>query len=163
MENIGVAILSITQGFAAFSLFMPKLEQVQAGHAGDLALVHRVRMGEIAGGAVTLGVGAIISAATKSSGPILIGAVVAAGFVGLYETTLHKISGVVANIDNTVADVSTPHVNRNESGSLRTPYPYGDEIHYDIGRSLATLGNVPIGSEATVTTGEAGPEGTYAA
>lgn len=159
-ENIGVAVLSMTQGFAAFTLFMPKLSEVRAATSNDIKTVHDVRMGEIAATSVTLGIGAIISAATRSSGPIYIAAIVAGGFIALYETTLHKINPVEGgvSIPDTYEDTRDIKVNRNESGSLRTPFPFDDDIGYDVDRNLGTMGvkGYATGSEATVTTGEAG-------
>lgn len=163
IPDLGVSVLSISQGFAAFSLFMPKLSVVRASTGQDMVLAHDVRMGEIAASAITLGIAGIISYATRSAAPLYIGGIVAAGFVTLYEVTLHKIRPVELAMTPTRADTSTPHVNRNESGSLRTGYPYGDEIHYDVDRNLGTMGIIgyPVGSEATVSTGEAGPLGVF--
>jgi hypothetical protein len=163
-EDLGIGLLSLGQGVAAFNLFMPSLSTVRAATPGDMVVSHDVRMGEIGASAVTLGIGGIIGWAVKSPIPVYIAAGVAVMYTALYETTLHKIRPVESSlVDNTVADASTPHVNRNESGSLRTPYPFGDEIHYDVDRNLSTMGAVgyPVGSQATVSTGEAGPFGVY--
>lgn len=153
--NLGVTLISLTQGFAAFTLFAPKLSEVRKAGPADVAMAHDVRMGEIAGTAVTLGVGGIISAATKTNGPLLIAALVSAGFVVLYESTLHGIQPVEQALPTTKEDTTDVHINRNEPGSLRTNFPYGDGVPYgyDVDRNLSTMGIVGFDSQATVGQG----------
>lgn len=144
--NVGLTLLSATQGFVVFNQFLPKISEVrQASPETNKTLEHDVRMGEIAGTALTLGVGGIISSLTKSNAPVLVAGLVALGYIALYEITLRGIKPVeIPSNEPTIEDVTTTHTGRNESGSLRTGFPFGDEITYDVDRTPPS--SIPGGS-----------------
>lgn len=136
--NVGLVLLSATQGFTAFSIFMPKIADVRATTPeANPTIAHDVRMGELAGAAITLGIGGLISVFTKSNAPIMVAGVVTVGFVSLYEITLRNIRPIetVNSLKDTTEDVRNVHVDRNEPGDFRTQFPYGDATPtYDVDR-----------------------------
>lgn len=86
---VGPATLAATQGFTAFSQFLPRLGEVRRANKDENPdIAADVRLGEIAAVGVTLGTGAIVSSLTQSNVPIIVAALVCAGFVILYEMTL---------------------------------------------------------------------------
>lgn len=88
MADTGASILAATQGFSAFTQFMPRLSEVRKADKGDPDIAADVRVGEIAATGVTIGTGAILSSLTKSNVPIVIAVLVSIGLVFLYEATL---------------------------------------------------------------------------
>lgn len=86
---IGPATLAATQGFTAFSQFLPRLGEVRrATKSENPDIAADVRLGEIAAVGVTMGTGAIVTSLTRSNIPVIVAALVSFGFVMLYEMTL---------------------------------------------------------------------------
>lgn len=90
---IGVATLAITQGYAQFNVFLPKLSDVRRAAPGD-GVGADVRVGELAAVAGTMGVGIIVSSLAGSKVPAFVSLLVCALMVGIYETVLHHRSEV---------------------------------------------------------------------
>lgn len=89
MADVGATILGATQGFSAFTQFLPRLSEVRRTDPGsDIAA--DVRMGEIAAAGVTIGTGAILASLTKSNTPIIVAVIVTLGFILLYESVLRS-------------------------------------------------------------------------
>lgn len=88
-EMYGAAVLSVTQGFGAFMAFLPKISDVRKALPTDPDIVADVRVGELAGAIITLGVGGIVSSLTGSSIPMVTAAFMAVVIIALYESVLH--------------------------------------------------------------------------
>lgn len=72
-DAVGPATLAITQTVGAFSFFLPRLSDVRRASTKDNPdMVGDVRMGEIAAGALCLGIGAIVSSMTGSPYPAIV-------------------------------------------------------------------------------------------
>lgn len=84
---IGVATLSITQGFAQFNVFLPRLSEVRKAVPGD-DVAADVRVGELAAIAGTMGVGIMVSSLTGHKLPALVSVFVCVLMVGIYESVL---------------------------------------------------------------------------
>lgn len=101
MADTGAAILAATQGFNAFSQFLPRLSEIRrADPKSDPDMAADVRIGEVAAVGVTVGTGAIITSLTKSNTPIVIAVIVSLGFIFLYESTLRgtrPLEGIVVS------------------------------------------------------------------
>lgn len=95
--EIGVATLALTQGFAQFQVFLPKLSEVRRATIDthpDIAA--DVRVGEIAAVAGTMGVGIIASSLSGSPLPAYTSLIVCALMVCIYESVLrsHPVEGL---------------------------------------------------------------------
>ena len=88
---IGPSTLAITQAISAFNTFLPPLSDVRKHDTTDTEFAADVRLGEIAATALTIGVGAVVTALTGSNVPVLIAALLAGGLVWLYESTLRIV------------------------------------------------------------------------
>lgn len=87
----GPATLSVTQGITAFNTFLPKLSEVRKANPQDNPdIAADVRMGEVAGCALTLGIGIIASSLTGSPAPTVSALIICFVLVTLYESTLHS-------------------------------------------------------------------------
>lgn len=93
---IGVATLSITQGFAQFNVFLPRLSEVRKAIPGD-DVAADVRVGELAAIAGTVGVGLIASSLTGHKLPVIVAIVVCLLMVGIYESVLRTSGERIAN------------------------------------------------------------------
>lgn len=85
--SVGIATLSITQGFAQFNVFLPKISEVRKAERGD-DVAADVRVGELAAIAGTVGVGLIASTLSGSKLPVVVSVVVCLLMVTIYETVL---------------------------------------------------------------------------
>lgn len=86
---LGPSTLAITSGVTAFSTFLPKISEVRkTDPAVDPSFAADVRMGEVAAVTLTLGIGAIVSSFTKSSAPVVTGAVISLTLIVIYESAL---------------------------------------------------------------------------
>jgi hypothetical protein len=88
MTDVGIAVLALTQGVSAFHNFLPPLTEVRKGSTDDTQFAGDVRMGEVASVALTVGIGAVVSALTGDPVPTYVAVIVSIGLVYLYETTL---------------------------------------------------------------------------
>lgn len=96
---LGPATLAISQGFTAFSQFMPKLSDVRrADPKADTGTAEDVRIGEIAAVSVTIGMGIIMSSLTGSPVPAFVAVIVSIGLVMLYESTLRRNPNAAAPV-----------------------------------------------------------------
>lgn len=110
-DVVGPASLALGQGVGAFSMFLPRLSDVRkTDPATDHSMVADVRVGEIAAVALTVGVGAVITALTKDNTPIIVSLVVAVGLVVIYETALRRERPMEQTATNhlTVVDGGNP-------------------------------------------------------
>lgn len=89
MADPGLAAMSMTQGVAMFFSIMPRYTEVQEADSQS-SKAKLVRHAELAATAATLGVGILLSAMSGDAMPIRIAAVVAFGFVLLYEIALRS-------------------------------------------------------------------------
>lgn len=98
MADIGIATLAMTQGIGSASFFLPKITDVRRVSTADAAAVADIRTGEAAMVVTTFGVGAILSALTRSSLPAGIALITALLLVGLYESVLRAqpVEGIPA-------------------------------------------------------------------
>ncbi len=86
---IGPATLSIGQGLSTFNSFLPKLSEVRRASISDNPdMAADVRLGEVAAGAVTVGIGVIASGLTQSNIPVITAVIVTLLLVIIYESTL---------------------------------------------------------------------------
>lgn len=86
----GAAVLSITQGFASYTYFLPKLVDVRKADPSDLGMRDDVRIGEIAGTVITFGIAAMVSNLTGSPVPAITALIMSAVIVIMYETVLNS-------------------------------------------------------------------------
>lgn len=85
----GPATLAVSQGVSAFVAFLPKFTDVRKmSPENNPDFAADVRMGELAAGTVTMGVGLIASSLTGSPVPAWTALVVVLILVALYESTL---------------------------------------------------------------------------
>lgn len=85
----GAAILSATQGISAFNSLLPPLHTVRrANFTVDAETVKDVRAGEFAAGAITISVGILIAALTRSAYPAIIALVISGLLIVVYESVL---------------------------------------------------------------------------
>lgn len=88
-DMFGPAMLGVTAGINTFQTFLPRLTDIRkANPATDPAIVGDVRMGEVAGATLTLGIGVIASSLTKSSIPTLTALVMCGILICVYESAL---------------------------------------------------------------------------
>lgn len=84
----GIATLAITQGYAQFNVFLPRLSEVRRAAPGD-DVAADVHIGVIAASIGTLGVGLIASSLSGSKLPATVSLVVCLLMAGIYESVLH--------------------------------------------------------------------------
>ena len=88
-DVLGPATLAATQSISLFTTLLPPLTDVRrADPVENPDIAADVRMGEIAAVSITLGLGAVTSALTKSNIPVITAAFASLGLVFLYEWTL---------------------------------------------------------------------------
>lgn len=89
MADVGVAAIALTQSFAQFQAYMPKLSEVRrADPSVDTDIVGDVRMGEIAAFVGSIGVGVIVASLTGDPTPAYVSVTVCLILIGLYESIL---------------------------------------------------------------------------
>lgn len=84
----GLATMSMSSAFTAATAFIPPLAEVRKRSAEDPVFAGDVRMGELATMLIAIGFGIIGSSISGSPVPAIVGMVVGAGLVGLYESAL---------------------------------------------------------------------------
>lgn len=68
---VAVSGIAIGQTITAYQLFLPPLQEVRRANVGsDRAMVHDVYLGQMAAGAVSIGVGAMLATVTGSRFPV---------------------------------------------------------------------------------------------
>lgn len=88
---IGPATLSLTTALGLFQAFLPSFSEMAKTNPEDNPeMVQDVRMGELAAGVLTLGIGGMMSALTGSPVPSYVAIVAATILVVLYESALRK-------------------------------------------------------------------------
>lgn len=85
---VGIATLAITQGYAQFNVFLPRLSEVRRAAPGD-DVAADVHIGVLAASIGTLGVGFIASSLSGSKLPAAVSLVVCLLMAGIYESVLH--------------------------------------------------------------------------
>jgi hypothetical protein len=88
-EAIGPATLALTQTVGAFQFFLPRLSDVRKASMKDSPdIIGDVRFGEVAAGALCLGMGAIVSSMTGSPYPAIVSVLMMLVLVCVYEAAL---------------------------------------------------------------------------
>jgi|SRR5215470_10164093 len=82
------ATLSLSQTVSAYAFFLPPITEVRKAGKNDPDMIGDVRMGQVAAGALSIGIGAIMSNLTQSPLPVVISLMVGLILFGLYETAL---------------------------------------------------------------------------
>ena len=89
---IGPSITAMSTGIGAFGSMLPRLSDVRKTNPGDdPTTTADVRHGEVVAVVITVGVGVLMSALTKSNVPTYVALAVAIGLVLVYESTLRSI------------------------------------------------------------------------
>jgi hypothetical protein len=92
MADMGVAAIALTQSFAQFQTYMPKISDIRkADPKVDFDLVGDVRIGEIAAFVGSVGVGVIVSSITNDPVPAYVSVAVCLILIALYESVLRSI------------------------------------------------------------------------
>lgn len=92
MADMGVAAIALTQSFAQFQAYMPKISEIRkADPTVDFDLVGDVRIGEIAAFVGSVGVGVIVSSITGDPVPAYVSVTVCIILIALYESVLRSI------------------------------------------------------------------------
>ena len=86
-SGITAATLSLGQTVVAYTHFMPPIAEVRKS-SGDPDMYGDVRMGQVAAGVLSLGIGFILSSMTASNLPVVVSLLVAGVFAALYEIAL---------------------------------------------------------------------------
>lgn len=84
------ASLSLGQTVTAYTFFLPPLREVRQAGADNATIRGDVRMGQVAAGALSIGVAAIMSSLTSSTLPIVVSFIVAIIIAFMYETALRR-------------------------------------------------------------------------
>lgn len=88
-EMFGPAMLSVTSGMQAFQGLLPKLSDIRkADPQNNPEIAADVRMGEVAGATLTMGIGLIASSLTQSSLPAVTALVMCIILIAVYESAL---------------------------------------------------------------------------
>jgi hypothetical protein len=90
MADFGSASFAVSQSVSSFMQFLPKITEVRKASVNDEDFCYDLRIAEIAGTVITIGVGMIVSSMTQSSAPIVAGLFISLVIVILYETVLRK-------------------------------------------------------------------------
>lgn len=87
-NDYGPATLAITQSVGAFQFFLPRLSDVRKANPSDADMAGDVRMGEVAAGALCIGIGAMVSSLSGSPYPAMVAILMTAILICVYETAL---------------------------------------------------------------------------
>src|SRR4051812_3155459 len=90
MADFGSASFAVSQSVSSFMQFLPKITDVRKASINDQDFVYDLRIAEVAGAVITIGVGMIVSSMTQSSAPMVAGLFISLVIVVLYETVLRK-------------------------------------------------------------------------
>lgn len=90
MADFGSATFAVGQGVGSFTSFLPKITDVRKASVNDKDFVADMRVGEIAGCVITIGVGVIAASLAQSSAPIITGIFISIVIVCLYESILRS-------------------------------------------------------------------------
>lgn len=89
--TVAVAGIAVGQTITAYQFFLPSLSEVRRaipGPYGNRDVVADVYMGQVAAGAVSIGVGAMLASVTGSRMPVYISVFIAAIIGGMYHYAL---------------------------------------------------------------------------
>lgn len=89
MSDFGPAAMAVGQTVGGFSTFLPRLSEVRKAMPNDPDMVGDVRLGEVAAVSLSLGVGAITAALTKSPIPVYAALFMSVMLVVIYECALN--------------------------------------------------------------------------
>lgn len=87
-NDLGAATIALGQSVGAFQFFLPRLSDVRKSTMDDADMVGDVRMGELAAGALCIGIGAMVSSLSGSPYPAMVSVAMTAILVCLYEAAL---------------------------------------------------------------------------
>lgn len=91
MADTGIAALALSQSYAQFQTYMPRLADVRrADPAHDVDMVGDVRVGEIAALVGSLGVGVIIASITGDPLPVYVSLSSSLILIVMYELVLRS-------------------------------------------------------------------------
>ena len=87
-EALGAATIALGQTVGAFQFFLPRLSDVRKAGPNDADMIGDVRMGEVAAGALCIGIGAMVSSLSGSAVPVVVSILTAAAMMCVYESAL---------------------------------------------------------------------------
>lgn len=88
-DMFGPAMLSVTSGIQAFQSLLPKISEIRkADPVNNPDVAADVRMGEVAGATLTMGIGLIASSLTQNPLPAVTALVMVIILVVVYESAL---------------------------------------------------------------------------
>lgn len=87
-DATGVAALALGQTVGAYAFFLPSLREVRQAPPTDPLIRGDVRLGQVAAGALSIGIGAIMANLTGSTVPLLVAVFIAAIISVIYEFAL---------------------------------------------------------------------------
>lgn len=77
--------VSLGQTITVYALFLPSITEVRRASSEDPQIRGDVRMGQLAGATLSIGVGVVLTQMTGSSVPVMVAAFIAAIIAGIYE------------------------------------------------------------------------------
>lgn len=89
-NDLGAATIALGQTVGAFQFFLPRLSDVRKSTMDDVDMVGDVRMGELAAGALCIGIGAMVSSLSGSPYPAIVSVATAGVLCLLYENALRR-------------------------------------------------------------------------
>jgi len=84
------AALSLSQTQSAYAFFLPPLREVRQAGKSDPVMTGDVRLGQIAAGSLTIGIGVIMGGLTGSSLPVLVSIAIGLIIAFVYELALRN-------------------------------------------------------------------------
>lgn len=87
-DMFGPAMLGVTAGIQAFQSMLPRLTDIRKETVHNESFAADVRLGEVAGITLTVGIGIIASSLTQSAVPVYTAIVMSIILVVIYESTL---------------------------------------------------------------------------
>lgn len=90
LADASAVIFSVGQGVASFTSFLPRITDVRKATVDNTHFVADLRIAELGGAVITMGIALIATSLAKSMAPMLAGAFIVAVIISLYETVLRQ-------------------------------------------------------------------------
>lgn len=87
---LAVSSIAIGQTVGAYQFFLPPLREVRQAGPDDETMCQDVYIGQVAAGAVSVGVGVMLSFLTGSKLPAFVAAFIAVIIAGIYHYTMKR-------------------------------------------------------------------------
>lgn len=87
-DIFGPAMLGVSAGIQAFQSMLPRITDIRKETTHNESFAADVRLGEVAAGTLTMGVGIIASSLTQSAIPVYTALLMTIILVTIYESTL---------------------------------------------------------------------------